>query len=335
MPDNQTLTDAQLLAVSQSGDSSLMRKLTQDERARLDILTQHAGKKETTNPSEAYRASLKETAGRTMMGIGQGAIDTVNPVNAVSGLAQGFRIMGGDPMAAMEAGQGMIDTAKGVASGDPDVGGRVVGSLLTGLLLPKGISAATPSAETANSVRGAIGNLLAKQPGIRLGNTPLTMPVNPLAPIGRAMADAADPLGLMSPEASAARARAAHTFPATPTPDRLSAPPTQIAQDPLGLMSPEAIAARERAAHSFPSQPTPEPSRYGGPIRGTTPEVGAQRMANEILDAATTPESGVNLTDWQQKFLQSIGDQVKSGGRISPRQGQVLAELYTSLGLAK
>jgi hypothetical protein len=97
----------------------------------------------TRTPDEAYAQSLKDTAGKTLHGIKEGVIGSLNPINA---LKTGYRFATQSPItSAKEVYGGLKDTVEGVMAGDPEVGGQAIGMLAA----PK-IAEAVPVA-----VRGA------------------------------------------------------------------------------------------------------------------------------------------------------------------------------------
>jgi len=38
---------------------------------------------------------------------------------------------------------------------------------------------------------------------------------------------------------------------------------------------------------------------------------------------------GINLTAWEEDFIESVGGQVKAGKELSAKQGEVLERIYT------
>lgn len=75
--------------------------------------------------AEGFTRSLADTGVRTLNGVVRGAASAVNPINWVKGpIDLAIDLASG--------GHGTAETLRAIASGDPDVGGEVIGALLTG-----------------------------------------------------------------------------------------------------------------------------------------------------------------------------------------------------------
>lgn len=95
----------------------------------------------TSDPDQAYRDSLVDTAKRTLTGIGRGVLSAVDPRTYIgmAGAARDLMVptYPGAEQRTRERIGGLVSTVKNVASGDPDAGGEMIGQLATGMALPR------------------------------------------------------------------------------------------------------------------------------------------------------------------------------------------------------
>ena len=103
-----------------------------------------------------FRKSAGDTAMRTIRGVKRGAIAAINPINIATGLYD----TGKDVLTnrGRDTREGLSEMASAVASGDPDVGGEVIGGLLTGGLasrfVPRMIKRGAPIAADITRAAG-------------------------------------------------------------------------------------------------------------------------------------------------------------------------------------
>lgn len=78
----------------------------------------------------------------------------------------------------------------------------------------------------------------------------------------------------------------------------------------------------------------PVMTRTGAPpYRAGAPSV--QSMVSKIYDAATDAKSGVNLNEWESKFVASVAEQAKTGRALSPAQTDLIKRIFTDTNLTQ
>lgn len=67
----------------------------------------------------------------------------------------------------------------------------------------------------------------------------------------------------------------------------------------------------------------PRPKHPGDPGSQET-----QTLWTEWLERIQT--DGINLTAWEEEFIESVGDQVAAGRTLSRGQGEIIERIYTA-----
>lgn len=290
---------------------------------------------ETSDPKEAYWNSLKDTAGKTVSGIAS----SLNPVNMAKGLYNlgDAMVPTAEHQPARDAlWQGAKDTASGLAHGDPEVGGQMIGNLASGLILPRvpgAISATGRGIQAAGDVMGHGPGALAVRSfaGHAIGGTPgaIGAAVAPsvLRGFGRVVEGAGEGMASIGD-----RIMGRNLTPEFPP--RIQVADLGNVPDVRDLGNPNAPAPQPapRQLNAAPSGPFPSPPSSMGPARGfladapPQPSPPSSAAPRGMLGPATPPVPPPSLaSDQQAAMLDAVHGPARLGSLPASQSPRVLS----------
>lgn len=99
--------------------------------------------KEPTTYTGGVIRSVGDTIGKTVKGVAEGAAGLVDPRNYIAPIRAAGLVLSDPGQAAVNAAiqsQGLLDEGKRIVAGDPEAGGRAIGALAGGAVLPSALS---------------------------------------------------------------------------------------------------------------------------------------------------------------------------------------------------